>query len=167
MTKEELAKAMVEVASRYTHEDVDSDIVKDNIILYIYQINYMFFYNVQGKLYKVWYSNWVETLTWIKQIKDVIDANGNIDFKNSNRNLILSIYSGAYWTKHNLDDEANDIEDLSDQFKNSEYSEELKEHIRLLDSYAKKLRALKENRQLIDLSEKVVREFNEYEDKHK
>ena len=53
MTKEELAKAMVKIASRYTNEDVDSEIVNGNIVLYIYQIDYTFFYNAQDKLYKV------------------------------------------------------------------------------------------------------------------
>ena len=56
MTKEELAKAMAKIASRYIKEDVDSEIVKGNIVLYIYQVDYTFFYNEQDKLYKVGYS---------------------------------------------------------------------------------------------------------------
>lgn len=162
MTKEELAKAMVKIASWYTNEDVDSEIVNGNIVLYIYQIDYTFFYNAQDKLYKVWYSNWVNTLNWVKQVNHLIDENGNIDFKKEDSRLTSSIYNGAYFALSNLDSEVNEIEKLSNEFKKSKYSEWLKEHCKLLDTYAKKLWALKENKQLIELSEKVIREYEWY-----
>ena len=162
MTKEELAKAMAKIASRYIKEDVDSEIVKGNIVLYIYQVDYTFFYNEQDKLYKVGYSYWENTLYWVKQVNHIVDENGNIDFKKGDLQLTSAIYMGAYFTLSNLSSGVSEIEELSNAFKNSKYSEWLKEHCKLLDTYAKKLLALKENKQLIELSEKIIREYEWY-----
>lgn len=159
MTKEWLAKAIEKIVSNYTGDIVEWEIVSGNIELKMEGNLLTFLYDKAGNLYKVSYENWVEAVSWIKNLKEVLNENNKIDFKKGNISLILEIHNNSIFTTAILASSFNTINNISAWFKKSRYREELKEHIQLLDDYANKLNSLKTSKQLKDLIEKVRLEF--------
>ena len=159
MTKEKLAKIMEREIYNNTGDTVEWDIVSGNIELKIEGNPLTFFYDESGNLYKVSYGNWVEAVSWIKDLDKVLDENNKIDFKNGDISLIIEIHNNSLFTIAIMASSFNIINSIVNVFKRSRYREELKEHIKLLKDYAEQLKSLRFSDKLKELIEKVDSEF--------
>ena len=159
MTKEKLAKIMEKEIYNNTGDTVEWDIVSGNIELKIEGNPLTFFYDESGNLYKVSYGNWVEAVSWIKDLDKVLDENNKIDFKNGDISLIIEIHNNSLFTIAIMASSFNIINSIVNVFKRSRYREELKEHIKLLKDYAEQLKSLRFSDKLKELIEKVDSEF--------
>ena len=159
MTKEKLAKIMEKEIYNNTGDTVEWDIVSGNIELKIEGNPLTFFYDESGNLYKVSYGNWVEAVSWIKDLDKVLDENNKIDFKNGDISLIIEIHNNSLFTIAIMASSFNIINSIVNVFKRSRYREELKEHIKLLKDYAEQLKSLRFSNKLKELIEKVDSEF--------
>lgn len=159
MTKEKLAKIMEKEIYNNTGDTVEWEIVSGNIELKIEGNPLTFFYDESGNLYKVSYGNWVEAVSWIKDLDKVLDENNKIDFKNGDISLIIEIHNNSLFTIAIMASSFNIINSIVNVFKRSRYREELKEHIKLLKDYAEQLKSLRFSDKLKELIEKVDSEF--------
>lgn len=159
MTKEELAKIMEKEIYNNTGDTVEWWIVSGNIELKIEGNPLTFFYDKSENLYKVSYGNWVEAVSWIKDLENVLDENNKIDFKNGDISLIISIHNNSLFTIAIIASSFNIINSIVNIFKRSRYRDELKEHIKLLKDYAERLKSLRFSNKLKELIEKVDSEF--------
>ena len=159
MTKEELVRIMEKEISGNTGATVEREIVSGNITLEIEGNPLTFFYDKSGNLYKVSYGNWIEAVSWVKDLEKVLDEDNKIDFKNCDTSLVISIHNNSMFTMSIIASSFNTINSIVNIFKRSRYRDELKEHVKLLEDYAVKLNSLKSSEKLKSLIEKVRTEF--------